>query len=135
MGWGEGPQVHLIIAREWPNPPSPPSFISRHLDNFLLVHFIRPPPSSIRHKREMLLMKLPWIQKHFFANTRFSYLLATTIYSEDFDVQLLGREHIFTKILQIMILLMVTSFPNYWKTNLLNKRNDNKKENKSQFNR
>ena len=83
----------------------------------------------------MLLLKLLWVQKHFFANTRFNCLLATTIYSEDFDVRVLGTEHIFTNILQIIILLMVTSFPNYWKTNLLNKRNDNKKENKNQFNR
>ena len=130
-----GPQVHLIITREWPDPhSSPSSLISRNLRNFPLVHFIRPPCSSVRHKRVILLMKLLWVQKHFFANTRFNYLLATMIYSKDFDVRALGREHIFPKILQTIIFLMVTSFPTSWKINLLNKRNEDKKEKKNHFN-
>ena len=80
----------------------------------------------------MLLVKLLGVQKHFFAYTRFNYLLATTIYSKDFDVRVLGREHIFPNILQTLLFLMVTSFPTYWKINLLNKRNEGKKEKKSE---
>ena len=76
----------------------PSSLISRNLDHFPQIHFIWPALSSMRHKRVMLLMKLLWVQKHFFANTRFNYLLATTIYSKDFDVRVLGKEHIFPKI-------------------------------------
>ena len=115
-------------------PPSPTFLISRNLDNFPPVHFIRPTHSSISHKKVMLLLKLQWVQKHFFANTRFIYLLATTIYPKDFDVRVLGREDIFPKILQTMIFLLVTSFLTNWKINLLNKRNEDKAEKKKQFN-
>ena len=38
---GKNPQVHLIIIREGPKNTPPP--ILRNLDNFPLVHFIRPP--------------------------------------------------------------------------------------------